>query len=293
MHLFRISLSRMGRLALGFLAIFVSTGYMWAHGALHEKIAAAEKSVALAPKNPEARFALATLYGEHREWDHALAEVAVFERLAPHRRDSAPLKAQALHGLDRQAEAKVLLDAFLEKEPAHLQALTTRARVHTVLGRTEAAWADYRAVLRHSETFNNLDLTQEATDALSAGGFSTEAVEALDRAIARLGPIPSLLTRALALEAGLGRIDAAVGRLELLAQKDPRPEPWLLKRAQLLLQAGRIIEARDAAEDLHRHLTGLPNLERGLPALRNVAAELDPLLAQARREAAAPRQTRS
>ncbi len=97
--------------------------------------------------------------------------------------------------------------------------------------------------------------------------------------IEKLGPIPSLVIRAMDLEIATKNFAAALTRVEAMRQSAPRPEPWMAKRASILAQAGRIQESRAAWQALVEHLAALPNLERGSHAMSKLTAEAKQALA--------------
>lgn len=86
----------------------------------------------------------------------------------------------------------------------------------------------------------------DLASALAAGGEAADrraARAALDGAIDRLGPVPALIEAAVGLDLQDGRVDAALRRLERIAQRAANRAPWHRRRAGLLERAGRPAEA--------------------------------------------------
>jgi molybdenum cofactor synthesis domain-containing protein len=67
-----------------------------------------------------------------------------------------------------------------------------------------------------------------------------------------------------------GDFNAALSRVDAILKNTPQPEQWMAKRAQLLDDAGRKDEARAAWQALLTHIAGIPNLQRGQPAMIQV-----------------------
>lgn len=261
-------LRRLGLLLLG-LGLPVSG---MAHGALDARIAELREMLAAAPDDAALRFGLAQALCEHGEWNLALEEAAWVERASPGRFPTALVRGEALLGHREPAAAKRALDRLLEQHPRHVRALTLRARARATLGEADESLADYRAAL-DGTLRTEPELVQEVAGAFARRGQPEEALAVLDRGIAQLGDIPSLVAQALELEEQTRRFDAALAHAALLQQAAPRPEPWMARRAAILAQAGRIAEARDAWQALLDHLATLPNLDRGTPALVRLASD--------------------
>ena len=102
----------------------------------------------------------------------------------------------------------------------------------------------------------------------------TLAALAADDAIARIGPVPALELRALALEEQSGRVDAALNRLDRLTLAAERRETWLRRRGDLLRRAGREDAARAAYSAALHAIASLPTWLRESPELENLAKEL-------------------
>lgn len=236
-----------------------------AHGAFHERIDHVSAQITTSPNDARLYLQRADLYRQHQDFKPALADCDKARLLDP------AIEADALHGrilleAGQPADALPLLNRFLLRHPDHADALTSRARVLTKLEKHDAALDDYRAALRHTPTLEP-DLVCECADAMAARKCTKEAIQVLSAAMTKLGPIPSLVLRAMDLEIATGDYDAALARIETMRLSAPRPEPWMAKRASVLSQAGRIDESRAAWTALIDHLSNLPNLERGSHAM--------------------------
>lgn len=201
-----------------------------------------------------------------------MEEVERVERLAPGKYQTGFVQGRALAAGGHWQTAKAVLDDFIKAQPAHAEALAERARVLLKLEQTAAALQDFRAALAMAST-PAPELFIEAADAFAQHGALDEAVEVMRHGITLCGNVPSLLLRSLDHELAAKHFDQALACVAALQVAAPRPEPWMGRRAQILVQAGRAAEAQTAWLNLRTQLLGLPNLERGTPAMSQLLAE--------------------
>jgi tetratricopeptide (TPR) repeat protein len=223
-----------------------------AHGPLHEQIAALTLRIEQQPRDAGLYLRRGELHAHHGDTASALADYDRAARLDPSLAAVDLARGRTWLGAGRLAEAKQALDRFLAARPGDPEALVTRARSYAKLGRLAAAAEDYTQAIRERETRGEADpddyLERARVLAASGGGHLTEALRGLDEGIARLGPLASLELYALELELAAGRVDAALGRLQVVAAQSQRQEPWLVRQAEILERAGRTEEARRAYE---------------------------------------------
>lgn len=239
-------------------------GIAFGHGAYHDVVAELSAKLALTPGDANLRFRLAAAHVEHGEWKACLEEVAKVEALSGGAIRTTYLSGKALAGEGKLVPALADLDAFLDAEPGHQLALIERARVRVKLGQVEAGHRDYAAALAKPAP---AEVHVEAVEALRRHDRPEEAFDLAEAAVKETGGDPAALLCAIDCAASLGRTDEAVGHLEALMKKWPRPEPWMQRKAEILAAAGRREEAKAAWRDLHDHLLALPNLERAQPFL--------------------------
>ncbi len=271
---------RIGRsFQLFFLCVAFAPLFATAHGTFHARLALLTEKISISPNDASLHFSLAELYCEHQEPARALTELDLVDALG--RGDLAVdyLRGMCLHHLGKSSEALACLNSFVAAHPENSPARLQRARVHSALGETIASLDDYRAAIRLAPLLEP-DLVQETADALAKNQQSEEAVQILDSALKTLGPVPSLMLRAVDLETATGRFEAALTRVDALQKIAPRPEPWMARRATVLAQAGRSHESRAAWLALRDHLAALPNLERGSHAMSLLAEQAQRALAQ-------------
>jgi Flp pilus assembly protein TadD len=104
-------------------------------------------------------------------------------------------------------------------------------------------------------------------------GDPSRALESLEEASATLGPLVVLESYALDLEQRAGRFDAALTRLERLAGGSSRQESWLIRRAAILVQAGRSDDALLCLRQALVAIERLPPHRRSAPATTRLEAQ--------------------
>ncbi len=231
---------------------------------------------ALIAQNPDCADLLllrAEHHESHAEW--ALAEADV--RGAAALESETPRVALALgriaFGRGAFAEARKRFDAVLARMPDDAETRVWRARTQVKLGDDLAAEADYsRALALVAQPTPELFL-ERAKLALPPA----KLLAGLDEGLAKLGPVVALLERALALELGLGRTEAALARLDALAATAERRETWLKRRGDILAAAGRSAEARASYAAALEAIQALPAWLRETPETAALAATLSQL----------------
>lgn len=237
-----------------------------AHGTYHDLIALLDRELALHPQDATLHLRYAELHVEHQDWQAAMISLERARRQGLAADETQFLEGRALALAGHWQAAKTALDKYLTLHPDRLLALVERARVQRQLGKLELAIADYRQALSSSER-QQPELHVEVAEALVQGAHQEEALQVLTAGMAEFGAVPQLVLKALELELAAKQYDRAMQRIDTMQRQMPRPEPWMLKRASVLAQAGRLDEARQAFAHLVQHLNALPNLERGSHAM--------------------------
>ena len=248
----------------------VSESDLAAHGAYHDVVAEITQKLAVTPEDAALHFKLACAHQEHGEWKAALIECERVRRLGATGFDIDLLEGKALAVGGHWEAAKSTLDTCLTHQPRHAAALAERGKVFLKLGKLVDAQKDFEEALR-------LDPRAPAAWWLEAAQAGN-AVEVLRKALLAHADDPQLLTTSLDAEIKAGNTDEALRRVDSLQGIAPRAEPWMARRAKVLLTAGRVEEARAAWTALRAHLLALPNLERGTPLLAGVLAETEKAL---------------
>lgn len=258
-------------LAAGFLAVAASA---MAHGFLHERIVEAGAEIAKAP-TAEAYSRRAELERLHGDFEAALKDYDEAARRAPERRDIDLGRARLYETAGQWDKALASADRFLATTPGHGSALATKARALAALGHHAEAAEVFREAIAHHEQ-PDPDLYVERARALEAMGSNgaARAVASLDDGMERLGPAVSLALEAIRIETAAGQFDAALVRIDAQMVGSPRREVWLDRKADVLLAAGRPLEARKACETAVEEIGKLPQRLRASTSTQSVLTRL-------------------
>lgn len=247
------------------------------HGDLHDRISQITEELHESP-SAGLFFKRGCLRLEHGEGEAALLDFSETDRLAPGQFETDAPRAEGLMLLGRNRPALESLNRCLDRNPSSSRCLVLRARVFARLGEADSAINDYRKALSLAPN-PEPDLLLEVSAALVAHKQTTAAQEVLDKGIARLGALPSLVDAAVEIDFGNGNIEGALKRIDVARDAAPRPEPWMARHASILARAGRRAESRAAWQSLITHIAALPSAERTSHAMYSRVREARDALA--------------
>ena len=233
-----------------------------AHEGLHEQIAAITAKIKRDPKNASLYLQRGELHRLHRDWMRAAADYDRAERLQPGLQIVDLARGKMLFDSGKLQRAKLTLDRFLSRQPAHYEGLITRARVLVKLGaRTDAA-KDFTQALSLA-SIPEPELYLERANVVAAGEAQLpDALSGLDEGINKLGPLVTLQLVAIDLELRRKNYDGALVRLDQITAQSQRKEAWLVRRGEILKLAGRDAEARAAFNAALTAIESLPPAHR-------------------------------
>jgi predicted Zn-dependent protease len=254
-----------------------------AHDGLHEQIAEVTARIKRAPLDATLYLKRGELYRLHQDWRRAEADYNRAASLQPALTVVDLARGKMLFEAGRPQAAVVTLDRFLLKQPQEVEALVTRARVLVKLGRRTEAGKDFTTAISLTSTPQpELYIERARSLADYPGGNKSNAIGALrgiDEGLTKLGPLVTLQLYAVELELRLKNYDKALNRLETIAAQSPRKETWLFKRGEILLLAGRKVEAHEAFVRALAALKSLPMHSRRTRAVIDLEARLSTALA--------------
>ncbi|HEY3236459.1 MAG TPA: tetratricopeptide repeat protein [Polyangiaceae bacterium] len=230
------------------------------------------------------------MYRTIQNWDAAQADYDYARSLDPKIDDIDFLKGRLFLEANWPLSAKIALDRFLATHTNHVDALIARARAQSKLGLRAASAQDYSRALQlapqsqpelyieRAQTLAGRDsgvgrgvpaepLVGRDSVEPGAANYANEALQGLDEGIKKLGPLVTLQLAAIDIELGQKRYDAALERVEAAAAASPRKETWLLRKGEILREAGRPAEARAAFHSALQAIETLPPARRNVPAM--------------------------
>jgi tetratricopeptide (TPR) repeat protein len=255
------------------LATLTGVGDCLGHGDVHGQINRITAELAQTPSNAPLYFQRAELYRIDQDFTNALADLNRAAQIDPSLVRVDFCRGRVLFEAGRPQEALPLLDKYLAGKPDDSEAFTTRGRVLRKLGEFTRAAKDYTTAIAMAR-ISNPELFIERSEALRAAGKPDDAVQSLDEGIRQMGPLVTLQLPAIDLEVSLKRYDAAIARIDAASARLQRKETWLVRRAEVLKQAGREDEARQNYRDALAALDRLPPTHRGTRATRDLEQKI-------------------
>lgn len=246
-----------------------------AHAELILQIEEVSKEIAKDPGNVELYLRRGSLRREHVEFELAHADFEKAYSLAPQLETIDLMRGRLFLDWGWPLSARACLDRFLAGHPKNVDGLVLRARALTRMSLRRAAVSDYDLALQLA-TEPGPDLFVERAQLLMSEEREQwgEAVRGLDDGMRRLGPLVTLQLFAIDAELKLKNYDGALARVDKVAERSPRKETWLARRGEILVQAGRAAEARQAYESALAALQSLPPTRRNVPAMLELAKRI-------------------
>lgn len=227
------------------------------HEDLLDQIARITRRLEQEPARAELHLRRGELHRIHEDWAAARAD---FERARALDPGLAAVDLALGRVCNRVGDPRAALDAlgrFLERRPGHAEGLLERARARTRLGERAAAADDYgEAIARMEEPWAENYL--ERAEVLRADGRLAEAIRGLEEGMKRIGPALPIRLALVDLELEAGRHDSALSRLDAIAAQSERKDLWLVRRGEILRQAGRAEEAERAFRAALASIEALP-----------------------------------
>jgi len=239
----------------------------FAHGDVHDRIVLLTQQISQSPTNASLFFNRAELYRIDGDYTNALADLHRTAKLDPTLSRVDFCIGLAHYEAGQPGAALPSLNRYLARPQKDPEAYVTRARVLAKLGRYQAAVDDYATAIGFGSA--NPELFIERAGAFRGMGKPDEALRTLDTGIKSLGHLVTFELPAIELEVSLKRFDAAIARIDTVSARLQRKETWLMRRAEVLRQAGREQEAQANYRD------ALAAIERLPPSHRNTRATLE------------------
>lgn len=242
-----------------------------AHGDVHERIEHLSEHIARHPGDAELLIKRGRLYLDDSHASEARSDLARALQLAPQHFEAFYYLAQAEQALGEHAAALLSVERFVER------AQNDAARGRGLMLRGDILLADDQP-LASAEAYETAlailpepapDQFLKAAEAYHAGG-SQRALEVLDRAIKRLGPLTALEERALSIEQEAGRYEDALRRVERMLATNQRLPFLLYRKGLILAAAGQGDLANQTLGLALEHIDTLPAQRRNTRAVEEL-----------------------
>lgn len=138
---------RLSCLRLVLLLAVCQPAALFAHGSVHERLAAVERKLVDSPQDPALLLQRAKLHEEHGDHDKALEDLATIGRVSPAFVDRWLLEATIHLALEKPEAALAAIDRLMEQQPKSVEGRSLRSRILEILGRHPEAIKDARMVI--------------------------------------------------------------------------------------------------------------------------------------------------
>lgn len=249
-----------------------------AHAGISEELNEVTGQIQADPEAPELYLLRGELHRRNGHWAEAIADFNKVQQLDPGNVDADLGMGRTYRDQGLYDKSIKHLDRTLARQPDNVRGLITRAKVFGVLGEPLAAAADYsRAIQAFQEPNKPLpEYYLEQARALEAAGvgYIAAALQTLDAGISRLGNIRLLEDAAIGLERKRRNYAAALLRLDRIIDRSVRKEALLLKRGEILVEAGRPAEAKADFTAAREAIDMLPPQRRQTRAMNLLRADI-------------------
>lgn len=262
------------------LVAFLPLERAWPHGAYHDQIAAIDVQLKERPEDAELRISRAATHLAHQDWNAALIDLELADRLSEGRAATQGLRGEALNQAKQWRQAQACLEDHLRLLPNDTKARYELGRALAGLSLRQEAITEMRRSFSQQTSDQDIEKLMEFIQLVDVHCGSKAAHDELLQHEARIAD-PSLLAPfALDLAKRAEKWDAALLHVGTLAATAPRVEPWMAEKARILELSRRHVESLKAWRALQSRLFSLPNLERGTPLLAGLLAESSKALGQ-------------
>lgn len=273
-------------MALGVLVC--TAGIIRAHDGPHDQIVQLTAQISREPQRAELYLRRGDLFRLDGDLAKAALDLDRAAQLDATLPDIDLARARLFVAVKQPRKAEAAATRFLSRWPRHVAALQLRAGVRRDLGLRAGALDDLTQVLNIQPTPDGF--IERARLLLSAPVDELAALKGIDEGIARLGSIVTLELEAIAIERRLHRYDAALTRVDAYTSNAARKETWLVRRAEILEEAGRRDDARVAYQSALTAIAALPDYIRSTRAssalVNRIRTSLDHLTPGSRAPAA-------
>ncbi len=244
-----------------------------AHQGVDDQIASMTRRIEKKPNDAKLHLRRAELHRVHRDWEAALKDYNRAAALNSELSEVDLYRGRMYYEAKQPDKAEAALSRFIRKKPEHSVARFWQARNYLKMDqRKKAADAYTQAIALAADP--SPDYFIERARALAEGKSPDieKAIEGLNEGLSVKGPLVTLQLYAIALEMKQMRFDAALTRLDRLADIAGRKDRWLARRGEILETAGRKEEALMAYQSALAAIESLPAFRkntRSTLALKN------------------------
>ena len=260
------------------LLIFAIPLQALSHVGFDDEIDEITERINAEPDNAELYWLRGDVNRIYQHWDRALADFEAARRIDPELYKTDLGIGRSYYDQARYREAITHLNRFLAREPGNIRGLLVRARAWHQLGQYQRAAGDYTVAIEQFQPPQKptpVFYLERARALEAAGGrYIDDAVQGLEEGLRVLGPIITLELYAVELQTKRGRYDAALQRMDRVIKRSARKEEYLVRRSEVLMQAGRSDEARQDLQSAQDALDKVPGSRRNTRAVKKIRTRI-------------------
>ncbi|WP_182169504.1 tetratricopeptide repeat protein [Sediminihaliea albiluteola] len=255
-----------------FICLAIVSSPLWSHPGVDDLIHRLSHMIEHKPERYELYIRRGLAYSDNAQYQLALAD---------YRKAAALSSPEALdHDVGvvyyRMGELEQALrhfDAFLAQAPKSYPSYEYRARVKRDMGDYHGAIADLTQYFRLNDSPNPGHYVSAADMLLELEANGPEsALQLLDEGLEKIGVVPQLQRKAIAIERARGRKDLALERLQTLESVLSSSPSWQLDMAELLIDSKRHGEAANLLKTAQAKLEKLRSTPARIELFKSIAA---------------------
>ncbi len=248
---------------------------VYGHGELSGQIDDLSADLLEHPGDPSLYLRRGHLLALHGEPERANADYLAALEMRADYFEVHLARGELLLSQGRPGDAIEAIDLYLEIDPGNGKAWHIRAQGLALLGRkTEAIDAYDRLINLCRRPIPEYYIGRATLAAALGADHIDEAVAGLEEGIARLGPVLTLNSLAIDFDMRIGKYDKALARLQLIETQYGRKEGLYARRGNILLAAGRLMEAGAEYSNAFAAIDELPPHRRDAPGIVRLVGEI-------------------
>ncbi len=264
------------------IAIILPAIVVIAHPIANDRMIAINRTLDQQPSNTKALLQRAALWIELQHIDEAHADCMQALSYEPGMVNASLLSIKCLQLQGKTIEALEDAQILRRSNPSNIHVGLAEARLTASMNDCAEAIQLMNIALGRMATPSPALFLERATWhvalATHSGSSLDLAIDSLDQAMERIGPIESLQQQALTYELQSHQIDAALYRIDTIIETRQRPAALLIRKAEILLEANRMPEAMKLCTAAIHAVDQLPRRHQQPAVFESMLASINRLL---------------
>ena len=243
------------------VAICITAGNAYAHQDSHDQMRRVESMLAVSPTDAHLHFRYGELLAMHGDYDQATESFDRALAFDPQMTKVYLAKTEFFLKQGKPQQALTSIATYARHHPKDLNVFRYRAKAYAAAMKFDVAIENYR-LLCQMQSHPRPETYIAIADIRILQGKSDLAIQELQSAIERLGPLVALREKIVGVQLARGKFDAAIDQLQSLLASSGRKEILLFRIAEIMELAGQQDAAADHYRQSSHHLQKLPTKYR-------------------------------